>query len=162
MTKQKIEMNTIWFKDAKGYGRIKNGDFQTQIAIPSLKGGSGDGADPQQLLISSAVACYTMTLAYMLDKSNVPVSGFFMDTEGELASGDQLSIIHRPHVVLKSNTTNDFVSLVEDLMMKAEEKCHVGQLLIKAGIPVSTQGKVSIDTGVDVTSKYIEDHGLEW
>ncbi|CAM3371472.1 osmotically inducible protein OsmC [Paenibacillus taichungensis] len=162
MANQKINMNTVWFKDAKGEGRIKSDNLQTQIAIPAPKGGSGDGAEPQQLLISSAVACYTMTLAYMLDKSKVPVSGFFMDTEGDVAPGDQLSITHRPHVVLKSDATKDHVNLVENLVLKAEENCHIGQLLIKAGVPVATQGTVSIDNEDDLTSNYIEENGFEW
>ncbi|MGZ0041351.1 OsmC family protein [Paenibacillus ottowii] len=161
MANQKINMNTVWFKNAKGDGRIKSDNLQTQIAIPAPKGGSGEGAEPQQLLMSSAAACYTMTLAYMLDKSNLPVSGFFMDTDGDITLGDQLSITHRPHVVLESDATNDDVKLTEDLLLKAEEKCHIGQLLIKAGVPVATQGKVSIDTGDDLTSNYIEVHGFE-
>ncbi|WP_379204165.1 hypothetical protein [Paenibacillus sp. GCM10012306] len=48
-------MNTVWYKGAKGDGRISSDNLKTRIAIPLLKGGSGDGAEPQQLLMSSAV-----------------------------------------------------------------------------------------------------------
>ncbi|MFC3749950.1 hypothetical protein ACFORK_24820 [Paenibacillus sp. GCM10012306] len=50
-----INMNTVWYKGAKGDGRISSDNLKTRIAIPLLKGGSGDGAEPQQLLMSSAV-----------------------------------------------------------------------------------------------------------
>ncbi|WP_228552655.1 OsmC family protein, partial [Paenibacillus polymyxa] len=162
MAERIINMNTVWYKDAKGDGRIKSDNLQTQIAIPVPKGGSGKGAEPQQLLISSAVACYTMTLAYMLDKNKLPVTGFFMDTEGNITQGDQLSITHRPHVVLNPGATHEDVSMTEDFIQKAEENCHIGQLLIKAGVSVGTQGKVTIDSGEDLTSSYIAEHGLEW
>lgn len=159
MPDQVIKMNTVWYKDAKGFGRIKSDNLQTQIAIPVLKGGSGEGANPQQLLMSSAIACYALTLAYMLDRKKVPVAGFFMDTESKV---DQLSIIHRPHVVLSSNASKEDITVVEALFLQAEEKCHIGQLLVKAGVPVGTEGKVSIDAGDDLTSNYIEQHQLEW
>lgn len=136
--------------------------MQTQIAIPVPKGGSGEGAEPQQLLMSSAVACYTMTLAYMLDRKKVPVAGFFMDTEGNIAKGDQLSITHRLHVVLNSGASNEDVTMAEALILQAEKDCHIGQLLIKAGVPVGTEGKVSIDSGDDLTTNYIEEHRLVW
>ncbi|MFF2912435.1 OsmC family protein [Paenibacillus sp. NPDC057934] len=157
-----INMNAVWYKGAKGDGRISSENLKTQIAIPVLKGGSGEGAEPQQLLMSSAVACYTMTLSYMLDRSQLPVSGFFMDTEGTVSKGEQLSINHHPHIVLSAEATAEQVRAAEALILQAEEKCHVGQLLIKAGVPVGTAGKVSIDNGEDATSNFIEAHGLDW
>ncbi|QUL53474.1 OsmC family protein [Paenibacillus tritici] len=162
MLDQKIKMNMVWYKNAQGIGHIKSDNLQTQIAIPVSKGGSGEGADPQQLLISSAVACYALTLAYMLDRKKVPVAGFFMDTEGNMAKGNQLSITHRPHVVLSSNASKKDISVVEALFLQAEKKCHIGQLLVKAGVPVGTEGKVSIDAGDDLTSDYIEKNQMEW
>ncbi|WP_440108945.1 hypothetical protein [Paenibacillus sp. QZ-Y1] len=42
MQDQKMIMNTVWFKDAKGLGRIKSDNLQTQVAIPVSKGGSGE------------------------------------------------------------------------------------------------------------------------
>ncbi|WP_025686538.1 OsmC family protein [Paenibacillus maysiensis] len=162
MPNQKINMNTVWYKDAKGIGRIKSDNLQTQIAIPVPKGGSGEGANPQQLLMSSATACYALTLAYMLDRKKVPVAGFFMDTEGNIAKGDQLSITHRPHVVLSSSASKEDITVVEALILQAEKKCHIGHLLVKAGVPVGTEGKVSIDAGDDLTSNYIEKHQMEW
>ncbi|MNW53454.1 OsmC-like protein [compost metagenome] len=136
--------------------------FKTQIAIPVPKGGSGHGAEPQQLLMSSAVACYTMTLAYMLDRSKLPVSGFYMDTVGSVSTGDQLGIVHYPHVVLSEKATNEDVAKAEELIWLADEQCHIGQLLIKAGVPVKAEGKVSVDLGDEATKQYIDTHGLNW
>ncbi|MEC0182426.1 OsmC family protein [Paenibacillus peoriae] len=161
MADRKINMNTVWYNNAKGDGRIKSDNLKTQIAIPVPKGGSGEGAEPQQLLMSSAVACYTMTLTYMLDRKKVPVAGFFMDTEGTVSKGDQLSITHHPHVVLASDASEEDVATTQALILQAEKDCHIGQLLIKAGLSVGTEGKVSIDAGEDTTSAYIRKHGLE-
>ncbi|RRJ65132.1 osmotically inducible protein OsmC [Paenibacillus oralis] len=162
MVEPKIKMNTIWYKNAKGDGRIQSDNLKTKIAIPVPKGGSGEGAEPQQLLISSAVACFTMTLAYMLDRKKMPVTGFFMDTEGTVSQGGHPAIAHHPHVVLTSDATKEDVAMVEELIVQADKDCHIGQLLKKAGVPVDTQGKVSIESGEDVTSNYIEEHGLDW
>lgn len=81
MAKQKITLNTTWYGNAKGNGDIKGDNFQTPIAIPILKGGSGEGVEPKQLLMSSAAACYLMTLVYMLDQNRIPVSELSMVTE---------------------------------------------------------------------------------
>lgn len=143
MTTRAIHMNTVWYQDVKGNGRIQSENIETQIAIPVSKGGGGKGADPQQLLISSAAACYTMTLTYMLDSNKVPVADFSMDTEGLLSEEDQLSIVHYPHIVLSSEATQEAVAKVQKMIVEAEEQCHVGQLLIKAGISIDVKGKVS-------------------
>lgn len=162
MSKQQITLNTVWHQNAKGDGRIQSENLKTQIAIPVSKGGSGHGAEPQQILMSSAAACYTMTLAYMLDRSNLSVAGFYMDTVGSIPAGDQPGIVHYPHVVLSKEATNEDVAKAEELINKADEQCHIGQLLIKAGVPVKAEGKVSVDSGNGATKQYIDTHGLNW
>ncbi|WP_176718178.1 hypothetical protein [Paenibacillus kribbensis] len=85
-----------------------------------------------------------------------------MDTEGTVSKGDQLSITHHPHVVLASDASKEDVVTTQALILQAEKDGHIGQLLIKAGVLIGTEGKVSIGSGEDTTSTYIEKHGLEW
>ncbi|MCV9952418.1 OsmC family protein [Paenibacillus sp. BT-177] len=146
MANQKLSLNTVWYGNAKGNGIIKSENFQTQIAIPVSKGGSGEGVEPKKLLMSSAAACYLMTLTYMLEQNRIPVSGLSMDTEGNTAPNGQLSITHRPHIVLKkSEATNQDVSMAETLMRNAEENCQIDQLLVKADVQITIEGHVSFE-----------------
>ncbi|MEN1986306.1 OsmC family protein [Paenibacillus sp. ES5-4] len=53
----------------------------------------GERADPKQLLMSSAAACYLMTLVFLLDQrdqSRIPVAELSMETEGNTTSEGQL------------------------------------------------------------------------
>lgn len=67
MADLKTNLKTVWDGNTKGNGRIKANFLETNIAIPESLGGSGEGAEPKELLITSAAACYTMTLVTMLE-----------------------------------------------------------------------------------------------
>ncbi|KGP77720.1 MULTISPECIES: OsmC family protein [Paenibacillus] len=146
MANEKITLNTVWVGNAKGNGTIKSDNLQTQIAIPSSKGGSGQGVEPKQLLMSSAASCYLMTLVFMLDQSRISVEELSMETEGTATSDGQISIIHRPHIILKkSESTSQDKTMAESLLHKAEENCHIGQLLMKADVQITLEGNVSLE-----------------
>lgn len=146
MAKQKISLNTAWYGNAKGNGNIKTDNFQTPIAIPIVKGGSGEGVEPKQLLMSSAAACYLMTLVYMLDQNRIPVIELTMATEGETNPEGQLTIIHRPQIILKkSESTSQDKAMAESLQLSAEENCQIGQLLTKSDVQITVEGNVSIE-----------------
>ncbi|WP_276314432.1 OsmC family protein [Paenibacillus xylanexedens] len=114
--------------------------------MPVLKGGSGEGVEPKQLLMSSAAACYLMTLVYMLDQSRIPVFELSMVTEGETNPDGHLTIIHRPHIILKnSESTSQNKVMAETLQQSAEENCQIGQLLTKSDVQITVEGYVSLE-----------------
>ncbi|MEK4439315.1 OsmC family protein [Paenibacillus sp. FSL K6-2862] len=145
MSEQSNKMYTVWNQNAKGNGNIQSKNLNVRIAIPTSKGGSGEGAEPKQLLIAAAVACFTTTLAYLLDRSGIPVVELNVETDSSTPNGvNNLSIIHLPQIVLQPDASQEDIDKTDTLILQAEEQCHIGQLLIKAGLSVSVKGRVTI------------------
>lgn len=140
MSESKIKLNTVWYEGSKGNGKIQGDNVSIPIAIPVNKAGSGEGAEPKQLLVSSAIACYAMTLVYMLESKKIPISNFSMDTERTSREG----ITHYPHVILNEDVTEEQLEEVNLLFQKAHEQCYIGDLLSKAGVPIQICGKTTI------------------
>lgn len=161
MAEMNLNVNTVWYGNAKGDGRIKANELQTKIAIPETLGGSGEGADPKGLLVSSAASCYLSTLVYMLQTKQLPVTGMIMRTEANnLKEG--FSITHYPHIVLSANSTEEQIASANGLVEAADKACTVGNLLKKADVKIEIQGKVSLESDKDVVSEFVEEYGLDW
>lgn len=64
-----------WQGGTKAEAALKAEYLDTKVAVPTSLGGSGNGADPNELLVASATTCYLATLTYMLESTspNLPV-----------------------------------------------------------------------------------------
>ncbi|SFF45203.1 peroxiredoxin, SACOL1771 subfamily [Paenibacillus algorifonticola] len=162
MADMKSNLNTVWYKDTKGSGRLKADYLKTNIAIPESSGGSGEGANPKELLVSSATTCYIMTLVYMLEQKKLSVTGIVMNTEAVNSKEEGLRIVHLPQVILSANSTEEHLQSVRKIMISAEQACEVGNLLKKAGVLIEVEGKVEIESDTDLVSQYIEENQLNW
>src|SRR5690625_3360770 len=99
-------LKTVWNGDATGKGNIKANFLETDIAIPKPLGGNGEGAEPKEILIASATACFTMTLTGMLQGRKLLVEKITMDTESTKSKEEGFKIIHSPHIILSAGTTD--------------------------------------------------------
>lgn len=157
-----MKLNAVWFKNTKGNGRLRADQLKTEIAIPEALGGSGQGAHPKELLVSSAATCYMMTLVYMLETLKLPIAGFIMDSELLNSKQTGLYITHYPKVLLSSEASEDQIQAARKAVVNADEKCEIGNLLKKAGVQIEIEGYVSLISEEDVISGYTESHGLDW
>lgn len=152
-------VNMVWYGNAKGDGTLKSGKLKTKIAIPESLGGSGEGANPKQLLISSAATCYIMTLVYILQTMKLPVVGMVMNSEAANFK-EEFKIVHYPQVILSADATEDQSKSANEALMVADQRCEVGNLLKKADVQIQVDGKVSFASEEDVITRYVEDHQL--
>ncbi|AZV59450.1 OsmC family protein [Peribacillus frigoritolerans] len=144
MADLKTNLKTVWYGNTKGNGKIQTNNLETNIAIPEALGGSGEGAEPKGLLVSSAVACYTMTLVAILEARKLPVAGLTMDSEASNSKEEGFKIIHYPHIILSANATEDQIQLANRAIMAADKGCAVGNMLKKADVQIEIKGKVFI------------------
>ncbi|MGM0924107.1 MAG: OsmC family protein [Bacillota bacterium] len=144
MADSKTNLKTVWYGNTKGNGRIQANDLETNIAIPESFGGSGEGAEPKELLVTSAVACYTMTLVAMFETRKLPVARFTMDSETSNSKEEGFKIIHYPHIILSADATEDQIQSANRAIMAADKGCAVGNMLKKADVQIDIEGKVSI------------------
>ncbi|WP_077596146.1 OsmC family protein [Oceanobacillus kimchii] len=145
MADLKTNLKTVWNGSTKGNGNIEANYLDTKIAIPESSGGSGEGADPKELLVTSAAACYTMTLVAMLEARKLPVDQFTMDSEGTNSKEEGFKVIHYPHITLSANATEKEIRSVNRAFKAADKGCAVGNMLKKADAQIDIVGKVSVE-----------------
>ncbi|MCG7334601.1 OsmC family protein [Sporosarcina sp. ACRSM] len=143
MAELKTNLNIVWNGGKTGKGTLTADYLETDVAIPTALGGSGNGTDPKELLVSSATTCYIATLTYMLETRKLPVVELTINTAASV-SNTGFNIAHAPQIVLAADATEDHVQSAERAIEGADKSCEVGNLLKKAGVVIEVQGKVSL------------------
>lgn len=132
---------TRWKGLTQGQGTIEDASLNLAIAIPEAFGGKGNGANPKDLLKASAVSCYVMTLAIMLQSRKIPAEEIGVTSE---ISGDKPTNLHISHVVelsLAADATPEQVQSAQALISAADAACMIGNLLKAGGAQVSVSGR---------------------
>lgn len=135
-------LKTVWNGSTKGTGTITADKMDTQIAIPTVSGGSGEGANPTELLAASAASCYAMTLIVLTAARNLPVKNLTMATDAVNSKDQGLKIVHYPEVTMPENATEEEIKFVERAFNTADMGCHVGNLLKRADAEIKIEGKI--------------------
>lgn len=136
-----LQMN--WNGLTKGSGTIEAEKITLPVAIPAHFGGTGEGANPKELLAASAASCYLMTLAAMLQRHKIPASGITMTTE---LTGDKpadMHISHRVEIILQEDIQADLNQSVQTLIHNADKSCMIGNLIKQSGVQITIEGKVA-------------------
>ena len=142
MDQSKTSVTMVWNGDKSGSGNVEAGYLKTQIAVPTVFGGTGEGSEPKELLVTSAAACYLMTLVGMLEARKVTVDGLSMNSEGSISKEEGLKITHFPKIVLPAGTSEEEIQLANRTIESADRNCDVGNLLKKAGAYIEIKGEV--------------------
>lgn len=137
-------LKTIWNGSTTGSGTITGDKMDTPIAIPEVSGGSGEGANPTELLAGSAASCYAMTLIALTAARNLPVIGLTMTTDAVNSKDKGLKIIHYPEVSLPVRATEEEIKFVERAFNTADMGCHIGNLLKRADADIKIEGKIKL------------------
>lgn len=115
--------------------------MDTNIAIPKALGGSGDGTDPKELLVSAATTCYITTLAYLLETRKIPVVELTIHSDATI-SEQGFHINHHPQINVSVDATEKQVQSAERAFDGADKSCDVGNLLKSGGVTIKVFGKV--------------------
>lgn len=126
----KTNVNIVWQGGATGNGMLKADYLHTKVAIPTSLGGSGHGADPKELLVSSAATCFIATLTYMLESRKLPVVEHTINSK-VMISKDGFNIIHFPQIILSADATEAQIQSAQRAIDGADKGCEVGNLLKK-------------------------------
>ena len=86
--------------------------------------GPGVGTNPDEMLLGAAATCYIITLAAMMERSKLEKVALTMESIGvvDVTKGviTYKKIIHKPHIVLKSDATEKDEALAYRLAEEAE------------------------------------------
>ena len=131
MTLHTFKVDLDWPGGRNAVGDLKAERLQTQISIPPEMEGPGIGTNPDEMLLGAAATCYLITLAAMLERSDIDAKldltseGFVDVTNGVFTYKE----IHHHIVITLKDQTERAVRLSERYALKAEETCMISKAL---------------------------------
>lgn len=114
-------------------GEIQSGNLITKVSIPQAMDGPGIGTNPDEMLLGAAATCYIITLAAMMERSQLEKVDLTMESEGIVDVTEGIftykKIIHRPTITLKMDASERDKRLAQRLAEKAETSCMISRAI---------------------------------
>jgi peroxiredoxin-like protein len=133
MTEHYFHLKASWPGLRNDIGTIDAGNLKTEISIPSEMDGPGIGTNPDEMLLGAAATCYIITLAAMMERSNLEKEALTMESVGVVDVTNSVitykKIIHKPRIALKADATEKDESLALRLAEKAETSCMISRAI---------------------------------
>lgn len=148
MDQAKTTLKMEWNGNKSGSGKVEAGYLKTEIAVPQSFGGTGEGTEPKELLVTSAATCFMLTLVSMLEARNLTVESLEMHSEASVSKEEGFKITHHPAIVLPTGGTEEEIQSVDRTFAAADRNCEVGNMLKKAGVQIHINGEVSLSINV--------------
>lgn len=149
MAEHRFHLRASWPGLRNDVGEIEAGNLKTKVSIPPEMDGPGVGTNPDEMLLGAAATCYIITLAAMMERSNLEKVDLKMESEGvvDVTKGviTYKKIIHRPHIVLKADATDREIQLAQKLAEKAEKSCMISRA-IQGNVEMELEVKVEVAT----------------
>ncbi|WP_440119815.1 OsmC family protein [Paenibacillus sp. QZ-Y1] len=149
--KHPFHLKAVWNGGRNSEGHIDAGGLKTTISIPQEMGGPGTGTNPDEMLLGAASTCYLITLAAMLERSDITPDDLTLESEATVDVTHNVftyeRIVHRPRIVLKAEASEADVAKAERLAHKAEQSCMISRA-VAGNVEIETQ-PVIIKAGVN-------------
>ncbi|MEG9296401.1 SACOL1771 family peroxiredoxin [Mangrovibacillus sp. Mu-81] len=151
MPEHSFFIKTDWPGMRNDVGTLNSSTLDTNISIPLEMDGPGIGTNPDEMLLGAASTCYIITLAAMLERSNVSKTSLTMESEGivEIERGiiSYKKIIHWPILTLSKGCTEKEFNTAKKLIGKAERSCMISRA-VKGNVIIELEETVLIvDSG---------------
>ncbi|MCT2345249.1 OsmC family protein [Niallia taxi] len=147
MAEHHFHLKANWPGLRNDIGTIESGNLKTQISIPQEMDGPGVGTNPDEMLLGAAATCFIITLAAMMERSNLNKKSLNLESEAivDVTNGvfTYKEIIHRPTIILNDEATQKDVTLAARLAEKAEASCMITRA-IKGNVKVSLDETIRI------------------
>lgn len=128
-----IHLKADWPGGRNNVGTIDVGNLQTKVSIPKKMDGPEIGTNPSDMLLAAAGTCYIITLAAMIERSNLPLKEMSLESEGivDVTNGDitYKKIIHRPTVILEADATDKERAKLRKMAEAAETNCMISRAI---------------------------------
>lgn len=149
--KHPFHLKAVWNGGRNSEGTIDAGGLKTVISIPKEMGGPGTGTNPDEMLLGAAATCYLITLAAMLERSEITPDELTLESEATVDVTNNVftyeRIVHRPRIVLPHDASGSDLDKAERLAHKAEASCMISRAV--AGNVTMETHPVIVTTGAD-------------
>lgn len=145
--KHPFHLKAVWNGGRNSEGHIEAGGLRTVISIPQEMGGPGNGTNPDEMLLGAASTCYLITLAAMLERSDIVPQELTLESEATVDVTNNVftyeRIVHKPRVVLQADATAAQLKKAERLAHMAEESCMISRA-VAGNVSMETQPVIEI------------------
>ncbi|WP_042201235.1 OsmC family protein [Paenibacillus camerounensis] len=139
--KHPFHLKAVWNGGRNSEGQIDAGGLKTVISIPQEMGGPGTGTNPDEMLLGAAATCYLITLAAMLERSEITPESLTLESEATVDVTNNVftyeRITHKPTIVLRADVSEAELKKAERLAHMAEKSCMISR---------AVAGNVTIET----------------
>ncbi|MFD2629290.1 OsmC family protein [Oceanobacillus kapialis] len=137
-----FQLKADWPGGRNSEGTIEAGNLKTKISIPKEMDGPGIGTNPDEMLLGAAATCYLITLAAMIERSELPLKHMELESDGHVDVTNGVitykRIVHKPTVFLEPTATDRELEKLKRLVNKAEESCMISRA-IKGNVAVELE-----------------------
>ncbi|KHL93220.1 hypothetical protein QW71_24990 [Paenibacillus sp. IHB B 3415] len=145
--KHPFHLKAVWNGGRNSEGHIEAGGLKTVISIPQEMGGPGTGTNPDEMLLGAASTCYLITLAAMLERSDIVPQELTLESEATVDVTNNVftyeRIVHKPRLVLQADATAAQLKKAERLAHMAEESCMISRA-VAGNVSIETQPVIEI------------------
>lgn len=138
-------LNAVWNGGRNSDGTIEAGQLKTQISIPKEMGGPGVGTNPDEMLLGAAATCYLITLAAMLERSELTTSNLSLTSEATVDVTNNIftyeAIKHSPVITLSKDASQDDIDKAIRIAHKAEGSCMISRAVAR-NVQITTEPTV--------------------
>ena len=132
MTIHTFTIHIDWPGGRNSVGELSTERLQTKVSIPPEMNGPGIGTNPDEMLLGAAATCYLITLAAMLERSQIEAE-LTLESKGlvDVTNGvfSYKSIHHYVSIILKNKEDDRGRRIAERYAYKAEETCMISKAL---------------------------------
>src|SRR2546421_9618374 len=122
-------VKSVWTGDSNGDGVLNPSGAAISYGLPEGLGGAAGRTNPEELLMCSVAACYSLTLAVLAERRKLPLSLVEMSVEGDVVRqpGGTLKFVAmrlKPRISLNSSDDAQ-IQTARDFAHKAEQYCVI-------------------------------------
>lgn len=135
-----------------GVGTIENKHLKSQISIPEEMNGPDIGTNPDEMLMSAAVTCFTITLSSYFEKNNLYTEVDHVDATATISVDKGLqtyeSIAYNVYLKsLEDNVQALNIPKLKRIIDKAENNCMITKAL-KGNVTVTIESILLDDISI--------------
>ncbi|GGI40397.1 SACOL1771 family peroxiredoxin [Mammaliicoccus stepanovicii] len=145
MTTHIFELKGTWTKGRNASGHITTDNLSTRVSIPEVMDGPEIGTNPDEMLLGAASTCYMITLAAMIERSEIDIERIEVESKGYVEVENDIitykKIEHFPIIYMQEEPDEQLHHTLNRLVQKAEESCMVTRALA-GNVEVIATGEV--------------------
>lgn len=130
MTQHAFKVHLKWRSGKDHVGQLEGDVIHAPFSIPNALGGVGVGTNPDELLISAAGSCFTLSLAATLERARIDVIALDVNSVGTVSYKNHKfsmeNITHNVNIYVQNVETKDQLNQrLERLIHIADRNCMV-------------------------------------